>query len=65
MKKITFIGAGSMVFADNLLTDILTFPSFQNDSLICLEDIDPGRLDTTYRYIKKMVEDNSHILNNV
>jgi alpha-galactosidase len=65
MKKITFIGAGSMVFADNLLTDILTFPSFQNDTLICLEDIDPGRLDTTYRYIKKMVEDNSHILNNV
>jgi len=65
MKKITFIGAGSMVFAYSVLTDIFTFPSFQKDTLICLEDIDSRRLNTTYRYIKKLIEDNSQILNDV
>lgn len=65
MNKITFIGAGSMVFADNILTDILTFPSFQKNTLICLEDIDSRRLDTTFRYIKKIIEDNSQILDDV
>ncbi|MFW9825307.1 MAG: alpha-galactosidase [Candidatus Thorarchaeota archaeon] len=65
MKKIAFIGAGSMVFAHNVLTDILTHPVFQNNTVICLEDIDPGRLDMTYRYIKKIVEDNSQILSDI
>lgn len=45
MTKITFIGAGSVVFTKNLLGDILTFPELQ-DCTISLHDIDPVRLDT-------------------
>jgi alpha-galactosidase len=45
MTKITFIGAGSVVFTKNLLGDILTFPELQ-DCTISLHDIDAVRLDT-------------------
>jgi alpha-galactosidase len=45
MTKITFIGAGSVVFTKNLLGDILTFPELQ-DCTISLHDIDPVRLET-------------------
>ena len=45
MPKITFIGAGSVVFTKNLLGDILTFPELQ-DCTISLHDIDPVRLET-------------------
>jgi alpha-galactosidase len=41
--RITFIGAGSTVFAKNLLGDILSFEALGN-SRICLYDIDPERL---------------------
>ena len=43
MTKITFIGAGSTVFAKNLLGDILSFPELA-ESTIHLMDIDPERL---------------------
>ncbi len=43
MARITFIGAGSTVFARNLLRDLFTFPEF-HDSTIHLMDIDPERL---------------------
>ena len=46
MPKITFIGAGSTVFAKNLLGDILSYPELA-DSTISLMDIDPERLRTT------------------
>src|ERR1700741_186892 len=45
-RKITFIGAGSTVFAKNLLVDILSFPELA-DSQICLFDIDEERLRTS------------------
>src|SRR5215469_7005897 len=45
-RKITFIGAGSTVFAKNLLVDILSFPELA-DSQICLFDIDGERLRTS------------------
>src|SRR5260370_1795092 len=45
-RKITFIGAGSTVFAKNLLVDILSFPELA-DSRICLFDIDHERLQTS------------------
>ena len=41
--RITFIGAGSTVFAKNLLGDILSEPAL-SASTICLYDIDPERL---------------------
>ncbi|MBL8163178.1 MAG: alpha-glucosidase/alpha-galactosidase [Anaerolineae bacterium] len=46
MPKITFIGAGSTVFAKNLLGDILGFPELAN-SEISLFDIDAERLRTS------------------
>ncbi|MEJ7653007.1 MAG: alpha-glucosidase/alpha-galactosidase [Chloroflexia bacterium] len=46
MPKITFIGAGSTVFAKNLLGDILSFPELA-DSEITLFDIDEERLATS------------------
>jgi alpha-galactosidase len=45
-RKITFIGAGSTVFAKNLLGDILSFPELA-DSAICLFDTDHERLRTS------------------
>lgn len=44
--KITFIGAGSTVFARNLMGDILSFPELSNARLT-LFDIDPERLRTS------------------
>ena len=46
MIKIAFIGAGSTVFAKNLLGDILSYPELA-DSTISLHDLDPERLRTT------------------
>ncbi len=46
MATITFIGAGSAVFARNLLRDLFTFPEL-HDSTIRLMDIDPDRLRDT------------------
>lgn len=43
MAKITFIGAGSVVFTETLLGDIFSFPALQ-EAEICLMDIDPDRL---------------------
>src|SRR5579859_6873024 len=46
MPKIAFLGAGSTVFARNLLGDILSFPEFAN-ATFSLHDIDPARLRTS------------------
>ncbi len=46
MPKITFIGAGSTVFAKNLLGDILGFPELANSEIV-LHDIDEGRMRTS------------------
>jgi alpha-galactosidase len=43
MPKIALVGAGSTVFAKNLLGDILSFPELSG-SVIALHDIDPERL---------------------
>ncbi|MFQ3567800.1 MAG: alpha-glucosidase/alpha-galactosidase [Aggregatilineales bacterium] len=46
MPKISFIGAGSTVFAKNLLGDILSFPEL-SEAHIILFDIDAERLRTS------------------
>src|SRR5215213_8023718 len=46
MTKIAFIGAGSTVFARNLLQDLFTFPEL-HESTITLMDIDSTRLADT------------------
>ncbi|MDB5078792.1 MAG: glycoside hydrolase family 4 [Chloroflexi bacterium] len=55
MPKITFIGAGSTVFAKNLLGDILGFPELAG-STISLFDIDPERLKTSEIVAHKVAE---------
>lgn len=51
MRKIVFIGAGSLVFTRNLVRDIMTFPAF-DDCEIALVDIDEKRLE----YAKQAAE---------
>ncbi|MBN1248303.1 MAG: alpha-glucosidase/alpha-galactosidase [Anaerolineae bacterium] len=46
MPKISFLGAGSTVFARNLMGDILSFPEL-TDCTISLHDIDAYRLETS------------------
>ena len=53
MPKIVFVGAGSTVFAQNLLTDILSLPDLSH-SEIMLYDIDDGRLRTSALVAKRI-----------
>jgi alpha-galactosidase len=46
MPKITFVGAGSTVFAKNILSDCLSYPELAN-SEIALFDIDEARVRTS------------------
>jgi alpha-galactosidase len=46
MPKVTFLGAGSTVFAKHLMGDILTFPELA-ESEFALHDIDADRLRTS------------------
>src|SRR6266498_1665172 len=55
MTKIAFIGAGSTVFAKNLLGDILSFPELA-ESTISLMDIDSDRLRTSEIVAHKVAE---------
>ncbi len=55
MPKVTFIGAGSTVFAKNLMGDILSYPELANSTLT-LHDIDPERLRTSEVVAHKVAE---------
>ena len=50
MPKITFMGAGSTVFARNVLGDCMCTPALR-DSVIALYDIDAERLEDSYLII--------------
>ena len=57
MTKISFIGAGSTVFAKNLMGDIWSYSELA-DATICLMDIDPKRLkqsEAVARHIIKVL----------
>src|SRR5918998_4825327 len=56
MTKIAFIGAGSTVFARNLLQDLFTFPEL-HESTIALMDIDPSRLADTEAVAHRLAND--------
>ena len=53
--KVVFIGSGSVVFAQSLITDILTFPELQNVRFM-LHDIDPERLDISARIARRIID---------
>ena len=48
--KITFIGAGSTVFARNVIGDCILTPELGNFD-VCLFDIDPKRLEESYQIL--------------
>ena len=50
MLKITFVGAGSTIFARNVLGDVMCSPILQQCE-IALYDIDPTRLEESYRIL--------------
>ena len=54
MTKIAFIGAGSVVFATNLLFDILSFPELRDVS-ISLMDIDSRKLGMIEKLAHRMI----------
>jgi alpha-galactosidase len=47
VAKVVFIGAGSTVFAKNLMGDILSYPELAKDAHFSLYDIDSERLRTS------------------
>src|ERR1700722_860261 len=53
--KIALIGAGSLVFTENLCNDILLAPSLQ-DSTIALMDVDAGRLEQARQRVQALVD---------
>src|SRR5437588_3094563 len=55
MPKITFIGAGSAVFARQLMTDILAIDGLDQGTF-ALVDIDATRLDLARRIAERLVE---------
>ncbi len=54
--KITFMGAGSTVFAKNVLGDVLLAPALTEDLTIALYDIDQTRLEDSYIVIDRLNE---------
>ena len=55
MPKITFIGAGSVVFTKNVLSDCFSYPELQ-ESTVTLFDIDPDRLAVAGQMVTKLAE---------
>jgi alpha-galactosidase len=55
MTKITFLGAGSTVFARNLIGDILSFPELA-DCTLSLHDIDQERLRTSESVARRLAQ---------
>ncbi|SDN09724.1 alpha-galactosidase [Fictibacillus solisalsi] len=57
MAKVTIVGAGSVVFAKRLITDILSFPELKNTTF-SLTDINQERLGTAEKMALRIVEEN-------
>ena len=54
MTKVTFIGAGSTVFAKNLMGDIWSYPELA-EATICLMDIDEKRLGQSAQVARHII----------
>jgi len=55
LVKVTFVGAGSTVFAKTLIGDLLSFPELRGTT-IALMDVDPERLRTSEIVARKLAE---------
>ncbi len=56
MARIAFVGAGSTVFAKNLIGDLLRFPELTHSTTIALMDVDPERLRTSEVVARRVAE---------
>ena len=56
MVKVAMIGAGSVVFANNMIGDLLTYPELKDNLEFALYDIDPERLKVSKGYALRRVE---------
>ena len=56
--KIAFIGAGSLVFARTLFTDIISVPEFHNIE-IAFTDINPDNLEKTRKLCQRDLDANN------
>ncbi len=54
--KVTLVGAGSTVFAKNLLGDLLSFPELADGAVLALMDVDPVRLATAEIVARRLVD---------
>ncbi|HEY3414989.1 MAG TPA: alpha-glucosidase/alpha-galactosidase [Armatimonadota bacterium] len=54
MPKVTFLGAGSTVFANTLIGDLLSFPEFRDNLHISLHDINQERLSVSEQVAHQM-----------
>lgn len=54
--KIAFIGAGSTVFARNLIGDVLGFPALRETTTLALMDIDAERLRTSALVARRVAD---------
>lgn len=53
MAHIAIVGAGSTVFTRRIVADVLQTPALR-DGTIALNDVDPARLETTERLVRRM-----------
>lgn len=58
--KVTIIGAGSVVFAKRLISDILSYPELK-ETTFALTDINEERLQTAEKMVKSLVEQNGNL----
>lgn len=55
MPKIAMIGAGSLVFNNNIIGDLLTFPELKDELVFSLMDIDAERLEVANSYARRRI----------
>jgi alpha-galactosidase len=54
-RKVVFIGAGSIGFTRTVVSDLLTYPEFE-DATLALVDIHKGRLDLVAKCCQKIID---------
>ena len=56
MTKVAFVGAGSAEFTQRLASDLLGFPALADGLSIALMDVDPDRLRTSERVVRRLAD---------
>ena len=55
MPKVVFIGGGNYIFGRDFISDILSYPNFE-DITLTLMDVDKGRLDISTAYARRLAK---------